>query len=318
MSLQVVFAGTPAFAVPTLERLYDSSHAVVSVWTQPDRPAGRGRRAQASAIKQWALSQDLPVFQPARLTAACLPKDVPDVMVVVAYGLLLPQVVLDWPRYGCINLHPSLLPRWRGAAPIQHTLLQGDEQTGISVIQMEAGMDSGPILKQCAYPVMPGENSQMLHDRMATLGADWVLKTLTAIEQGAAQPVVQDAALVTYAPKIHKAAALIDWRQAAENIVNQVRAFNPKPVAWTYFHGQRLRIWQADVVEGIASGLPGAIVRADSSGIVVVAGQQCVRIVLLQLAGGRCLSAAEFLNARSDEIVLGETVLQHNEESHEG
>jgi methionyl-tRNA formyltransferase len=317
MSLKVVFAGTPAFAVPTLARLLDSCHSIEAVWTQPDRPAGRGRQFQASPVKQLALSRNLPIFQPERLGAACLLPEVPDVMVVVAYGLLLPQAVLDWPRYGCINLHPSLLPRWRGAAPIQHALLKGDAETGVSVMQMTAGMDAGPVLAQEISAVAPGENSEMLHERLAKAGADLVLQTLDDLARGDLAPVDQDASRVTYAPKIDKGQALIDWRQPAADIVNQVRALNPKPVAFTYFRGQRLRIWQAQVVDCVTEAVPGTIVAADSSGVVVATGHQCLSIVALQLPGRRCLSVAEFMNAHAGDIQPGETILLNNEGRYE-
>ena len=307
--MKVVFAGTPEAAVPTLDALLKSQHEIVAVLTIPDRPAGRGRRLSASPVKECAKDHSLLTLQPERLGAdvqSTLKKIVPDVMVIVAYGLLLPKEVLTIPTYGCVNLHFSLLPRWRGASPIQHTLLYGDEMTGVSVMQMDEGLDTGPILAQEAYPVDPDENSQMLHDRLAKAGAQLLLKTLDAMAVGNLHGLPQDAQQATYAPKIKKSQGLIRWQQPARVIMNQVRAFNSWPVAFTYFEGKRLRIWHAEVVNVAANVPPGTVMEVNKLGIEVATGDKVLRVHALQLPGGRVLSAVEFLNAH--EVLPGETV----------
>jgi len=312
--LNIVFAGTPQIAVPCLQALMASSHKVVAVYTQPDRPAGRGRQLTASPVKEYAQSYSLPVRQPEKMDTASqeqLKQLAPDVMVVVAYGLLLPKAVLEIPKYGCINVHFSLLPRWRGAAPIQYTLLSGDEITGVTVMQLDEGMDTGPILSQEKYPVDPEENSKMLQNRLADAGATLLLKTLTAIEQHKISPLPQDAAKATYAAKLTKSQGLIHWQKSAIDIVNQVRAFNPWPVAFTYFEGQRLRIWDAELVNVPTDVSPGTVIGVGKLGIEVASNDKMVRLRLLQLPGGRILSASEFLNAR--HVLPGETVFSDDE-----
>ncbi len=313
MSLKVVFAGTPNIAVPTLKALVASEHQVLAVLTQPDRPAGRGRHLTASPIKAYAQTQSLAVYQPERLDKAIqleLNHWAPDIIVVVAYGLLIPKSVLALPKRGCINVHFSLLPRWRGASPIQYTLLSGDKSTGITIMQLDEGLDTGPILLQESYPVELHENAKMLEDRLATKAPDLLLSTLSAIEKKTLyRPLVQKHADALYAPKINKSQGLIHWQRTAKEIANQVRALNPRPVAFTYFQGKRLRIWQTQVVDASVDLLPGTVVAVSKQGIEVATTDKIIRILALQLPGGRTMTAAEFLNAHP--IVPGDTVFSN-------
>jgi methionyl-tRNA formyltransferase len=310
--LRIVFAGTPEFAASTLAALLTTEHKVVAVYTQPDRPAGRGRKLQPSPVKQLAQTHDIEVRQPAKLKdpadLAALAALQADLMVVVAYGLLLPQAVLDAPRLGCINIHASLLPRWRGAAPIQRAILAGDAESGVTIMQMEAGLDTGPMLHVLRTPILLDDTGGSLHDRLAELGARALLESLSGIADGSLLPQVQDDGLATYAKKLDKQESMIDWSQPAEVIDRQVRAFNPWPVAQTLFQDKVMRIWSArPLQEPVPAGaVPGTVTAAGKAGIDVATGSDLLRITELQMPGKRAMSAAEFLNAHSvDGAVLG-------------
>lgn len=302
--MRIVFAGTPDFAVPALNALVEAGHEIAAVYTQPDRPAGRGRKLAPSPVKQRALELGFPVEQPESLKSPesrqKLASHVPDVMVVVAYGLLLPQAVLDIPRLGCLNIHASLLPRWRGAAPIQRAIAAGDAESGVCIMQMERGLDTGPVLLERRIALRPDETGGSLHDRLAELGAAAVVEVLAGVEHGPV-PRQQDHVAASYAHKLSKEEARIDWRRSAVEIERLIRAFNPWPVAFISFRDSPLRIWQATVLPGVAEADPGTVLRASAEGIDVVTGDGLLRITRLQPAGKRAMDAAEFLNGHRVE-----------------
>jgi methionyl-tRNA formyltransferase len=303
--LRIVFAGTPDFAVPPLDALHAAGHRVVAVYTQPDRPAGRGQSLNSSPVKQRALQLGIPVEQPASLRSesavARLGDHAPDLLVVVAYGLILPQAVLDVPRHGCWNIHASLLPRWRGAAPIQRAVLAGDQDTGITIMQMDAGLDTGPMLLVRGTSIGPRETAGSLHDRLATLGAAAIVAAIVDWQAGRITPQAQPAVGASYAAKIRKEEARIDWAQPAEAIDRQVRAFNPWPVAETTLGGQQLRVWQAepDFDLSLDGAAPGTVLEAANGRLAVATGAGALRLGQVQLAGRRSMPASEFLKAHS-------------------
>lgn len=292
--MKVIFAGTPEFAAQALAAIIAAGHEVSLVLTQPDRPAGRGMGLQPSAVKKLALAHGLAVYQPVSLKSLesqqYLADFAADVMVVAAYGLILPQAVLDLPRHGCLNIHASLLPRWRGAAPIQRALLAGDAQTGVCIMQMEAGLDTGPVLSSGELSIADDDTAATLHDKLAALGAELIVDALARLPLA---PCPQPDAGVTYAAKIEKAEAPLDWRLPAIQLARQVRAFNPFPGALASFQGNAIKVWGARVSE--ASGAPGTILAADRNGIVVACGEGALCLLELQKAGGKRLPVAQFL-----------------------
>lgn len=300
--MRIVYAGTPEFAVPALDAIQASAHELVAVYTQPDRVAGRGRELRASPVKERALALGLPVVQPAGLrtpeAAATLARWRCDVLVVAAYGLLLPVEILTTPPLGCVNIHASLLPRWRGAAPIQRAIEAGDSQTGVSIMQMEKGLDTGPVYAVRSTPIDATDNAGMLTARLAQIGAQLLLEVLDAIAAGTARAVAQPALGVTYARKLEKGEALLDFALPAADLARRVRAYNPWPVAETRLAGQTLRLWEAAAVDGPGAA-PGEVVALSPTGIVVATGSGCLRITRLQAAGRKPVTAAEFLNGRT-------------------
>jgi len=308
--MRLIFAGTPEFAATVLTALLAQTHPVVAVYTQPDRPAGRGRRSRLSAVKQLAVSQGIPVEQPLSLTTPDALETLTaydgDLMIVAAYGLLLPESVLNAPRLGCINVHASLLPRWRGAAPIQHAILAGDRETGISIMQMDAGLDTGPVLCRVACPIGDEDTGASLHDRLADLGARTMVETLARLNGAGVKSEAQDESLATYAGRIAKVDGLIDWSLPAEHLDRQVRALNPWPVTYAMLSmggrsaddpGERLRIWRAQVVKYAGGTLPGTVLTSNASGIDVATGHDALRILTLQAPGKRSMSCHDYLNA---------------------
>lgn len=304
--MKLIFAGTPDFALDALSTLLASRHALALVLTQPDRPSGRGLKPHPSPVKRLAFDHGIPIAQPASLKEAdaqdALRAVGADLMVVVAYGLILPPSVLVIPRLGAINIHASLLPRWRGAAPIQRALLAGDRETGVCIMQMETGLDTGPVLLSESIPIRDEDNARTLHDRLADLGARLVLQALDDLEHSAAVPRQQRAEGATYAAKVDRAEARIDWTRPALEIWRKVRAFNPHPGAVSRWRDEELKIWQGVPVPH--SGISGTVLEAESRGIVVACGEGSLRIEELQRAGGRRLSPAEFL--RGHPLVPGE------------
>lgn len=303
----IIFAGTPSFAVPAL-KILQSQHDVIAVYTQPDRPAGRGRKLTASPVKEMALQLKLPVYQPVSLVDKTeqefLIKLNADMMVVAAYGLLLPKAILQAPRLGCINIHASLLPRWRGAAPIQSAILAGDTTTGISIMQMTEGLDQGPVLLKLPIPIHPDDTSHTLEERLTVTGAEAIVAALENLKNLPAEP--QDPSQVTYAGKIKKEMARINWQLPALQIEKQVRAFNPWPVSFTELEKIIVRVWSAIVLsENSQQETPGKILQSTRDGIDIAAAKGILRLLKIQLPGGKVLSAAEILHAHADFFSSG-------------
>ncbi|MDP3584079.1 MAG: methionyl-tRNA formyltransferase [Thiobacillus sp.] len=296
--MRILFAGTPPFAAAALEALADAGHDIVRVLTQPDRPAGRGMKLTPSAVKQAALARGLSLSQPASLKTPEAQAELAalnaDVMVVAAYGLILPQAVLDLPRFGCLNIHASLLPRWRGAAPIQRAILAGDTETGITIMQMDAGLDTGAMLTKTPVPIHDTDTAASLHDTLAAAGARAIVAALEKLST--LEPEAQDDRQATYAAKLSKEEAQLDWSQPAEVLARAVRAYNPAPGAWTLLDGAPLKIWAAGAVAG--TGQPGTLLRADAEQLVVACGSAALALHEVQPAGSKRMPAAAFLAGR--------------------
>lgn len=305
--MRIVFAGTPEFAAQHLQALLDAGREVVAVYTQPDRPAGRGQKLMPSPVKQLALQHGIAVYQPQTLrdpaAQAELAALTPDLMVVVAYGLILPQVVLDTPRLGCINSHASLLPRWRGAAPIQRAIEAGDASSGVTVMQMEAGLDTGPMLLKVTTTITVEDTGGSLHDRLATLGSQAVVEAVTKLAAGELRGEVQDDSLATYAHKLNKDEARLDWSRPAVELERLVRAFDPWPICHSTLNGEALKIHAAQLGEG--QGAPGSVLAADRNGLTVACGEGALRLTRLQLPGGKPLSFADLYNSRREQFAPG-------------
>jgi methionyl-tRNA formyltransferase len=303
-NLRLIFAGTPDFAVPALQRLLSHGFKPLAVLTQPDRPAGRGRHLQASPVKQAAEAANIPVHQPVSLRGPDAAEQIsalqPDLLIVVAYGLILPPAILDVPAHGCWNIHASLLPRWRGAAPIQRAIEAGDSETGVCIMQMDEGLDTGPVLHRVTVPIGASETGGSLHDKLAETGADALLSCVEALARGEPpEPVRQAEKGLSYARKLRKAEAQISWQEPAQQLERQVRAFNPWPVAWCTINGERTRIWRAAHEKRDHAKEPGTVLEANKAGIEIATGEQILRLQELQRPGGKRISAAEYLNSRS-------------------
>ena len=296
--MKIIFAGTPHFAAAVLEFLLAQRFAVAAVLTQPDRPAGRGMHFSPSPVKQLALAHGLPVLQPATLKSAevqqALADYAADIMVVAAYGLILPPAVLQLPRLGCLNIHASLLPRWRGAAPIQRAILAGDSETGITIMQMDEGLDTGDMLLKKSCPISAHDTAQTLHDTLAQLGAASIVEALDLLKQGRLKGELQDNTQATYAVKLSKAEAQLDWQEAATQLACAVRAYNPFPIACTTLDATLVKIWQASACDGL-KGEPGTVLAVEKRGIIVACGQGALCLEILQRANGKALPAAQFV-----------------------
>ncbi|MDF1643506.1 MAG: methionyl-tRNA formyltransferase [Pseudomonadales bacterium] len=310
--MRVVYAGTPDFAVAGLTALLSSEHHVIAIYTQPDRPAGRGRRIKPGPVKQLALNHDIPVFQPLSLRNAEAQQQLaalkPDLMVVAAYGLILPEVVLNTPRLGCINIHASLLPRWRGAAPIQYSILAADTESGVTIMQMDKGLDTGDMLLKATCTIDANDCAADLHNKLSELSGPLLIKAISQLVEGSAQPTPQDDTLSTYAPKILKQDACIDWSQSATYISLQIRAYNNWPIAYTHLGNERVRIWSAELVgsDTPTETKPGTVLDCQPDGILVACGSGKLNIKEIQFPGGKVLSARDILNASKVRLQKGD------------
>ena len=310
--MKIVFAGTPDFAAAHLQALIDcGQHHIVAVYTQPDRPAGRGKKLTPSPVKQLACDHNINVFQPPSLKDSEAQQQLAnldaDIMIVVAYGLLLPQAVLDIPRLGCINVHGSLLPKWRGAAPIQRAIEAGDRETGICIMQMDAGLDTGPVISVARCPITAADTSATIYQKLSELGAPTLLAALAKIDQGVAVAEQQDDSQSTYARKIDKAEALMDWSEAAETLARRVRAFNPFPATFSYIAGDRVKIWGAVAIDANSDQSVGTIVDTTADGIVVQTGSGQLLISQIQLAGKSKMPVSELLKSKAELFASGQS-----------
>ena len=316
--LRIVFAGTPEFAAAHLKALLASRHQVIAVYTQPDRPAGRGKKLSASPVKELALAHGLPVYQPLNFKSpeavAELAQLDADLMVVVAYGLILPKVVLGTPRLGCINVHASILPRWRGAAPIQRALEAGDSETGVTIMQMDVGLDTGDMISKAFCPILPEDTGGSLHDKLIQIGTPALVEALDLIQSGSAKPEPQDDNLSNYAPKLSKEEAALNWQLPAISLARKVRAFNPFPVAHTKAAGsaddQRLRVWAAQAADAPHQAQPGTITRVDSEGLWVACAQGQLILQQLQLPGKKTMAVGEILRGHPELFKVGDQLEQ--------
>ncbi|MCU7648297.1 methionyl-tRNA formyltransferase [Pseudomonas piscis] len=310
--LRIVFAGTPEFAAEHLKALLASPYEIVAVYTQPDRPAGRGQKLMPSAVKALAVEHAIPVYQPQTLRNAEAQAELaalkPDLMVVVAYGLILPQAVLDIPRLGCINSHASLLPRWRGAAPIQRAVQAGDAESGVTVMRMEAGLDTGPMLLKVVTPISTEDTGGTLHDRLAAMGPGAVVQAIAGLSAGTLQGEVQDDSLATYAHKLNKDEARIDWSRPAVELERLVRAFNPWPVCHSTLDGESVKVLAANISTG--QGTPGEVLSASKDGLVVACGAGALSLTRLQLPGGKALAFSDLFNSRREKFASGKVLGQ--------
>jgi methionyl-tRNA formyltransferase len=305
-SRRVVFAGTPEFAAAHLDALVAAGHDVCAVLTQPDRPAGRGKQLQTSAVKRLAQANEIPVLQPASLRTpeshAVLEALNAEIMVVVAYGLILPQSILNIPKHGCLNVHASLLPRWRGAAPIQRAIEAGDAHTGVTIMQMDAGLDTGAMVAKGTLDITASETSGTLHDRLIDLGPGLLLEVLEDLPHRLTQATPQEDGDATYAAKITKQEAQLDWALGAKALSRKVRAFNPTSVCFSYLGNERLKIWQASALPTPHNGTPGHIIESGPDGIVVACGIGALNITVAQFPGAKALPVADLLNGRSHQL----------------
>ncbi len=314
--LKIVFAGTPDFAARHLQALLDSPHQVIGVYTQPDRPAGRGKKLQASPVKQLAVKHDIEVLQPASLRKEDAQQQLAqldaDLMVVVAYGLILPQIVLDTPKLGCINVHGSILPRWRGAAPIQRAIWAGDDATGVTIMQMDLGLDTGDMLLKTQLKIQPEDTSASLYEKLAEQGPDALIEAVNGLSEGTLTAEQQDDTLANYAAKLSKEEAEMDWSKSAKQLWQEVRAFNPWPVSHFQHQQQTIKIWQAEYIATPVEQAPGTIISADKNGIDVATSNGIIRLLSLQIPGKKPFSCADMLNGRADWFTPG-TLLQNKE-----
>lgn len=307
--MKILFAGTPDFAAMHLKALLDSEHEVVAVYTQPDRPKGRGRKLSFSPVKALVSDSDIPIKQPKTLRDESAQQELKafnaDVMIVVAYGLILPQAVLSAPKYGCLNVHASLLPRWRGAAPIQHAILAGDQTTGVTIMQMDEGLDTGDMLLKTHCAIESNDTGSSLHDKLAAQGPGALLKALELLAQDQLTPEKQADELSTYASKLSKAQAQIDWTQTAEEIDRKIRAFNSWPVAFLAYQGEIIRVWEAKLSTKQAESLPGQVVAIEKEAVYVATGQGVLALTQLQFPGKKALSVGDLINGKQLSFEVG-------------